>query len=92
MPEKTHVPVRQCLGCGERLPKSSLIRVLRTPDGTAVLDTARNSDGRGAYICGKDSCISRLRKSRRIDRVLGVGVPDEVWDGIARITAGSEKS
>lgn len=92
MAEEKHVPVRQCLGCGEKLPKSELIRVLRTPDGTAVLDTGRNSDGRGAYLCGKESCIKRLRKSKRIDHVLGVAVSDEIWDGIARLASGTEKS
>ena len=80
MPDSRHIPVRQCLGCGERLPKSELIRILRTPEGEITVDASSKANGRGAYICGKPGCIAKLRKNRRVDSALGVKVPDGIWD------------
>lgn len=82
--QEPHIPMRQCLGCGERLPKSELIRVLRTPDGQIVIDTSHKGNGRGAYLCGSENCIKRLRKSRRMDSVLGTAVPDEIFEKISK--------
>ena len=32
------VPMRQCMGCGEKKEKKDLIRIIRTPDEEIVLD------------------------------------------------------
>ncbi len=80
MPGVRHIPERQCLGCGQKRPKSELIRIVRAPDGTVSLDRTGKAPGRGAYICGEPACIARLRRTRRISTVLGTPVPDGVWD------------
>lgn len=74
------VPERQCLGCNEHKPKKELLRVVRTPEGEILLDFTGKKSGRGAYICRDAACLRRARKSKRIDRALGVTVPDEVYD------------
>ena len=76
------LPVSQCLGCNEHLPKSSLIRVGRSPEGDISLDTTGKKSGRGAYICKKSACFKKARKNGRIARTLGVAVSDEVFDAI----------
>ena len=38
MEQKKKIPLRQCVGCAERKPKSELLRVVRTPEGEIVLD------------------------------------------------------
>ncbi|MEO5920556.1 MAG: YlxR family protein, partial [Pseudolysinimonas sp.] len=42
-------PVRTCLGCRQRAPRSSLLRVVAR-DGRAVVDTAARLPGRGAWV------------------------------------------
>ena len=79
--EKTRkIPTRRCVGCGEHLPKSSLIRVLRTPEGEVVLDVSGKMSGRGAYICKSASCLKKARKSRRIESSLECSIPPEVYE------------
>lgn len=79
-PTERKVPVRRCTGCGEHFPKSSLIRVLRTPEGEIVLDQTGKKSGRGAYLCKSLSCLKKARKSGRIESSLECSVPPEVYD------------
>lgn len=74
------IPVRRCSGCGEHFPKSSLIRVVRTPDGEIVLDLVGKRSGRGAYLCKSAACLKKARKSRRIDSALDCRIDDEIYD------------
>jgi len=72
-------PVRRCTGCGEHFPKSSLIRVLRTPTGEIVLDTTGKKSGRGAYLCKSKTCLKKAMKSKRIEASLECSIPEEVY-------------
>ena len=76
------IPVRQCLGCNEHKPKAELIRVVRSPEGEISLDTRGKKSGRGAYICHNVKCLSKARKSKRIERALDVAIPDEIYDAM----------
>ena len=53
MPRKTgrrrHIPQRTCVGCREVLPKRSLVRIVRSPEGV-VIDPTGKLAGRGAYL------------------------------------------
>ena len=70
MPGK-HVPQRTCVGCREVLPKRSLIRIVRTPEGVRI-DPTSKAPGRGAYLHDRRSCWERglkgsLSKALRVD-------------------------
>ncbi|MCZ6528832.1 MAG: YlxR family protein [Chloroflexi bacterium] len=53
-----HVPQRTCVGCREVLPKRSLIRIVRTPNGVKI-DPSSKASGRGAYLHDRRSCWER---------------------------------
>ena len=74
------LPVRRCSGCGERFPKNTLVRVLRTPEGEIVLDLTGKRSGRGAYICKSSACLKKARKSKRIQASLECEIPEEIYD------------
>ena len=76
------VPVRQCLGCNEHLPKPSLIRVVRSPEGEISLDITGKKSGRGAYICPDKACFQKARKGKRLERALETAIPDSVYDAM----------
>ena len=78
------IPVRQCLGCNEHKPKRELLRVVRDPEGNISLDFTGKKSGRGAYICKSVKCLSRAVKSRRIEKNLGVAIPDGVYENMER--------
>lgn len=50
-----HIPQRTCVGCREVLPKRSLIRIVKSPEGV-IVDLTGKSHGRGAYLHDKRSC------------------------------------
>ena len=53
-----HVPQRTCVGCHTVLPKRTLIRLVRTPEGVKV-DPTGKLNGRGAYLHNRRSCWER---------------------------------
>ena len=81
-PKKT--PERKCVGCGEKKSKKELIRVVRTPDGSIVIDRTGKISGRGAYICPSSSCFKKAVKARRFESGLSVSIPTEVFDALLR--------
>ncbi len=73
------LPERRCTGCGEHFPKSTLVRILRTPEGDIVLDTTGKRSGRGAYICNSLDCFKKARHGKRIESSLECAIPDEIY-------------
>ena len=71
-----HSPQRSCTVCRAKSDKADLIRVVRSPDGRAVVDIAKKLPGRGAYICPDSDCIEKAKKSGSLAHSLGV-LPDE---------------
>ena len=74
------IPMRSCKGCNEMKPKRELVRIVKNKDGEISLDLTGKKAGRGAYICHSKKCFARARKSKRIDKALGVAVPEEIYD------------
>ena len=72
------IPERKCLGCMQSFPKSSLIRVVRTPDGEITLDTTGKKSGRGAYICKSTDCFKKAVKAKRLERAFECEIPESV--------------
>lgn len=85
-------PMRQCLGCNEHKPKRELIRLVRTPEGEVVADLTGKKNGRGAYLCPKASCLNRLQKSKRAEKVLECSIADEVYQSIAQALAAEDEA
>jgi uncharacterized protein len=50
-----HIPQRTCVGCRTVLPKRSLLRLVRQPEGVQV-DLTGKLAGRGAYLHNRRSC------------------------------------
>lgn len=73
MPAKK-VPLRMCLGCREMRPKKELVRVVRTPAGTVEIDPTGKRPGRGAYVCGQESCVDQAVATRRLEKALKTGI------------------
>ena len=85
------VPERRCVGCGESFPKSSLIRVVRTPEGDVVLDVTGRKNGRGAYVCRSAECFRAARRKKRFSTNLSVEIPEEVYDRLEEEISSCEK-
>lgn len=53
-----HVPQRTCVGCHEIMPKRSLTRIVKSPEGVKI-DPTGKAHGRGAYLHDERSCWVR---------------------------------
>lgn len=78
------VPLRQCIGCGERKEKKELIRIIKTPEDLIEVDFTGKKNGRGAYICNSTECLRLARKRKSLERSLKTSIPDEVYQQIEK--------
>ena len=79
------IPMRTCIVTKEKLPKKELIRVLRTPEGNVIIDESGKSNGRGAYLKKDLEVITKAKKSKILNRVLEVEVPDYLFDELEKV-------
>ena len=62
--------------------QKSLLRVVKSPEGTVSLDFGGKKPGRGAYVCHDVGCLKKARKSRALERALETAIPPEVYDAM----------
>lgn len=83
MAEK-RIPLRKCVACSEMIGKKGAVRVVRTPDGSFVLDETGKMNGRGAYLCRDLNCLSLAKKGKKLERSFKSPVPEELYDDILK--------
>ncbi len=83
--QQKKIPMRKCVGCNESKSKKELVRIVRSPEGDISLDITGKKSGRGAYICPSADCLKKAVKSKRIDRILEVTVPESVYEEAERL-------
>ena len=67
-PEKTgRLPERRCVLCGQHFPKRELLRVTRGEDGGVRIDRTGKAGGRGAYLCGSETCRTAFLQASGLD-------------------------
>ena len=74
------IPMRSCLITKEKLPKKDLIRIVRTPESTVIIDEIGKANGRGAYLKKDIEVINKAKNNKVLERVLKVKVPDSIYD------------
>ena len=66
LPKKQKLLQRTCVGCWKTKDKSSLVRIVQTPDGSLVVDLNNQLKGRGAYICPDLECIKKALDKKKM--------------------------
>ncbi len=72
------------MGCQQMKPKKEMMRVLRTPEDTMILDTTGKKNGRGAYLCKDMACLKKARKNKGLERSFKMSIPDTVYDSLMK--------
>lgn len=88
MTKPKKIPLRRCAGCGEQKEKRALVRVVRTPEGSVILDQTGKANGRGVYLCPDPACLAKAKKTKRLERGLELPVPEELWQALEEIAHG----
>ena len=74
------IPMRSCVITGEKLPKKDLIRIVRTPEGTVIVDETGKVNGKGAYLKKNIETFEKAQKSKILNRKLEVDIPDSIYE------------
>ena len=78
------MPVRMCVGCQEMKNKKEMIRVIKTPEGTFMLDATGKKNRRGAYVCPSEECLQLARKNKGLERSFKQAIPAEVYESLEK--------
>lgn len=78
-----HIPMRSCIVCRESKDKSELLRVVKRPDGSVVIDRSGKEPGRGAYVCRNGDCMATAIKKRVFNRAFSRQLDQSVYDSLA---------
>lgn len=76
------IPMRSCVVTKESLPKKELIRVVRDKEGNVTIDLTGKQNGRGAYLKKDLDVIKKAKKSKILERALGVNIPDSLYEDL----------
>ena len=82
------LPMRTCISCRSRRPKSEVLRIVRGPDGLCE-DPAQRLPGRGAYLCPDPRCVdaARRRNAGALRRALKGGDETEANGVLSAVAA-----
>ena len=78
--------LRTCVGCGTVAERSTLARIVRSPQGAVYCDGGQKAAGRGAYVCSS-RCLELAVRKKKLDRALRTTLAS---DQIATIAASVE--
>ena len=71
-----------CVGCREMKEKRTLIRVVRSPEGSVSLDPGGKKPGRGAYVCKDQGCLMTAVRKKGLERSLKCRVDAQVYEDL----------
>lgn len=78
-----HIPLRKCVGCNQMKPKNELIRIVKNDEGI-FLDASGKTNGRGAYICPCEDCLTAAYKGKRLERAFSCRVEPSVYEHLGK--------
>ena len=78
------LPLRRCVGCGEMINKTALIRVALDKTGAITIDPTSKMHGRAAYLCANEECFNKAQKSKGLERSFKRSVPPEIYEQLAK--------
>ena len=83
-----YVPLRRCIACNEQKEKKDLLRIVRNKEGILEIDLSGKKNGRGAYICKKEECLNKIKKTKRLEKVLNINIDEQFYESIRGVIIG----
>lgn len=79
------IPERTCVITKEKTHKKDLLRIVRDKEGNVTIDVTGKANGRGAYLKKDIEIIEKARKTKALERILEVSIPDTIYDEMLEI-------
>lgn len=77
------IPMRTCVVTREKLPKKELLRIVKF-EGVVSVDPTGKQNGKGCYIKKNAETLEQAKKTKVLNRVLEMDIPEEIYDEIAK--------
>ena len=74
------VPMRKCIGCNEMKPKREIVRIVKSNEGVISIDFTGKKNGRGAYICRNEECLSKAVKRKGLEHAFSQRIESEIYE------------
>ncbi len=78
------IPMRTCVVTHTKADKRDLLRIVRTKEGNVLVDITGKLNGKGAYILKDLTVLEKAKKSKALERALGVEISAEVYSEIEK--------
>lgn len=78
-------PQRTCVACRLVGDKRGLVRLVRTPDSSVVVDTSGKLSGRGAYLCYRRECWESGVSGGKLERSLKITLTPENREQLTKL-------
>ena len=79
------IPMRSCVVTKEKYPKMELIRIVRTPENTVIVDLKGKANGRGAYLKKDRDVFDKAKKTKVLNKILEVEIPDVIFEELNKL-------
>lgn len=76
------IPERMCVVCKEMFLKKDLWRIVKNKEGEIFIDETHKANGRGAYLCKKDSCIETCFRKKFLNKAFKMEINAEVYEAL----------
>lgn len=78
------IPLRMCVVTRERLEKKDLLRIVKDKDNNVFVDITGKLNGKGAYIKKDKSVLEMAKKSKALDKALGINLSNDIYEEIEK--------
>ena len=75
-------PQRTCMGCNVKKDKKELIRIVKNNNNEINIDRTGKLEGRGAYICDDITCLEKVVKSKRLEKVFDMKISEKNYENL----------
>ncbi len=75
-------PQRTCIGCNSKKDKKDFIRIVKNKENEISIDRTGKKEGRGAYICDDITCLEKLIRSKRLEKVFDMKISNEIYENL----------
>lgn len=79
------ITLRTCVVTKEALPKKELLRIVRTPEKSVIVDESGKANGRGAYIKKDLEVLEKAKKSKILEKRLECSIDESLYEKIKNI-------
>ena len=78
------IPMRTCVVSREKLPKSELIRVVKTDSGV-IVDLTGKVNGHGVYLKKDKEVFDKAKKTKILNKLLETTVEESVFEELNKL-------